>query len=110
MKPVLKRWARGDDLWLTRVALLHQLNYRADTDAGWLFALVAQRGGHGRHLPQRGGQEAGGLLQRGLRPGEMRPCIEKGRIERHRLFDALESRRHLGRVRHGGPTPDDTDL
>lgn len=28
---------RHDDFWLRRIALLHQLGWRADTDAAWLF-------------------------------------------------------------------------
>ncbi|PHV28693.1 DNA alkylation repair protein [Janthinobacterium sp. BJB426] len=28
---------RHDDFWLRRIAMLHQLGWRADTDAGWLF-------------------------------------------------------------------------
>ncbi|OEZ97782.1 DNA alkylation repair enzyme [Janthinobacterium sp. HH107] len=28
---------RHEDLWLRRIAMLHQLGWRADTDAGWLF-------------------------------------------------------------------------
>ena len=28
---------RHEDLWLRRIAMLHQLGWRGDTDAGWLF-------------------------------------------------------------------------
>ena len=28
---------RHDDFWLRRIAMLHQLGWRGDTDAGWLF-------------------------------------------------------------------------
>ena len=28
---------RHEDFWLRRIAMLHQLGWRADTDAGWLF-------------------------------------------------------------------------
>jgi 3-methyladenine DNA glycosylase AlkD len=45
-RSTMAEWLAGDDLWLTRVALLHQLNYRADTDAGWLFAACAARADH----------------------------------------------------------------
>jgi 3-methyladenine DNA glycosylase AlkD len=45
-RSTMQEWLTGDDLWLTRVALLHQLNYRADTDAGWLFAACAARADH----------------------------------------------------------------
>ena len=29
---------RHDDFWLRRIAMLHQLGWRGDTDAGWLYA------------------------------------------------------------------------
>jgi 3-methyladenine DNA glycosylase AlkD len=45
-RSTMDEWLAGDNLWLTRVALLHQLNYRADTDAGWLFAACASRADH----------------------------------------------------------------
>jgi len=45
-RSTMAEWLAGDDLWLTRVALLHQLTYRADTDAGWLFAACAARADH----------------------------------------------------------------
>ena len=39
-------WLAGDDMWLTRSALLHMNRWRADTDAGWLFPACLSRAGH----------------------------------------------------------------
>jgi 3-methyladenine DNA glycosylase AlkD len=39
-------WLADPDLWLIRTALLHQLRYRAKTDAAWLFAACAAHAGH----------------------------------------------------------------
>jgi 3-methyladenine DNA glycosylase AlkD len=38
-------WIDGDDMWLARTALLHQLHYRATTDADRLFRYCARRAG-----------------------------------------------------------------
>ena len=35
---VMDEWVRSDDMWVARVALLHQLGYKATTDATRLFA------------------------------------------------------------------------
>ena len=39
-------WLAGDDLWLTRSALLHMNRWRGDTDADWLFAACLARADH----------------------------------------------------------------
>ncbi|MEV4414209.1 DNA alkylation repair protein [Catellatospora sp. NPDC049609] len=43
---VLDAWAAGDELWLIRTALLHQLTYQAETDAERLLRYCAARAGH----------------------------------------------------------------
>ena len=39
-------WLVGDDMWLTRSALLHMNRWRAATDVDWLFAACLAQGGH----------------------------------------------------------------
>ncbi|MBU2665839.1 DNA alkylation repair protein [Actinoplanes bogorensis] len=43
---VMDEWSRDDDMWLVRVAILHQLHYGADTDEERLFAYCAAQAGH----------------------------------------------------------------
>ena len=45
LRTEMDRWLASDDLWLTRSALLHQLKWRGDTDADWLFAACLARAG-----------------------------------------------------------------
>lgn len=33
----MDRWVKSDDMWIARTAMLHQLTYKGDTDAGRLF-------------------------------------------------------------------------
>lgn len=40
MKPILLRWAKDDDLWKRRTAILSQLTFKADTDLEFLFAAM----------------------------------------------------------------------
>jgi 3-methyladenine DNA glycosylase AlkD len=44
--PTMDDWAAGDDLWLIRTAILHQLRYRTHTDADRLFRYCAARATH----------------------------------------------------------------
>jgi 3-methyladenine DNA glycosylase AlkD len=39
-------WLAGDDLWLTRSALLHMNGWKAATDVDWLFAACLARADH----------------------------------------------------------------
>ncbi|BFU45880.1 DNA alkylation repair protein [Krasilnikovia sp. MM14-A1004] len=39
-------WSTDGDMWLVRTAILHQLNYRADTDAERLFGYCTRQAGH----------------------------------------------------------------
>jgi len=41
VKPVLRRWSRGRDLWLRRAAILAQLKHRDATDVDLLFDVIA---------------------------------------------------------------------
>ena len=41
----MDRWLVDDDIWLARTAILHQLDWKADTDADWLFAACIRRAG-----------------------------------------------------------------
>lgn len=43
LRSEMDRWLVSDDLWLARSALLHQLKWKADTDADWLFAACLAR-------------------------------------------------------------------
>ncbi len=40
---VMDRWIGSDDIWLARTAILHQLGYKADTDADRLFRYARAR-------------------------------------------------------------------
>lgn len=40
---VMDRWIDDDDIWLARTAILHQLQYGADTDADRLFGYARRR-------------------------------------------------------------------
>ncbi|MBL7256717.1 DNA alkylation repair protein [Paractinoplanes lichenicola] len=42
----MDEWSRDDNMWLVRVAILHQLHYGADTDEERLFAYCAAQAGH----------------------------------------------------------------
>jgi len=42
----MDEWIADDDLWVVRTALLHQLFYKADTDARRLFDYCARQAGH----------------------------------------------------------------
>ena len=43
LRSEMDRWLVSDDLWLARSAILHQLKWKADTDAEWLFAACLTR-------------------------------------------------------------------
>jgi len=40
LKPILRRWARGDDLWLRRAAILCQRRLKAAVDARLLYDVI----------------------------------------------------------------------
>jgi 3-methyladenine DNA glycosylase AlkD len=42
----MDEWSREDNLWLVRTAILHQLNYGAETDTARLFGYCAAQAGH----------------------------------------------------------------
>jgi 3-methyladenine DNA glycosylase AlkD len=46
LRASMDAWLADDDRWLIRSAILHQLGYREETDAGWLFAACAARADH----------------------------------------------------------------
>jgi 3-methyladenine DNA glycosylase AlkD len=46
LRPEMDAWLTGDDLWLTRAALLHMNRWRDATDQGWLFAACLARADH----------------------------------------------------------------
>jgi 3-methyladenine DNA glycosylase AlkD len=48
MKPLLRRWARGDDLWLRRAAMLCQRRIKAGFDAVLLYDCILPSIGGGR--------------------------------------------------------------
>lgn len=39
----MDRWLVSDDKWMARSALLHQLEYKSDTDVDWLFGACLRR-------------------------------------------------------------------
>ncbi len=49
MKPVIRRWARGPDLWLRRAAFLCQRGLKADFDAELFYACILPSIGDGLH-------------------------------------------------------------
>ena len=55
MRRLLLQWARCDDMWKRRAAILSQIRFKAETDADLLFAcieasLMEVGGGSGRDL------------------------------------------------------------
>jgi 3-methyladenine DNA glycosylase AlkD len=44
--PEMDGWLNGDNLWLTRVAILHQLRYKEATDEDRLFRYCLAQAGH----------------------------------------------------------------
>jgi 3-methyladenine DNA glycosylase AlkD len=46
LRPEMDAWLAGDDLWLTRAALLHMNRWRDAADQGWLFAACLARADH----------------------------------------------------------------
>jgi 3-methyladenine DNA glycosylase AlkD len=48
MKPLLQRWARGDDLWLRRAAMLCQRRMKEGFDAELFYACILPSIGNGR--------------------------------------------------------------
>jgi 3-methyladenine DNA glycosylase AlkD len=45
-RTTMERWLEGDDLWLTRTAILHMNRWKAGTDRDWLFAACLRRADH----------------------------------------------------------------
>jgi 3-methyladenine DNA glycosylase AlkD len=48
LKPVLRRWAKGDDLWLRRAAILCQRGLKATVDARLLYDVILPSVGSSR--------------------------------------------------------------
>jgi 3-methyladenine DNA glycosylase AlkD len=48
MKPLLRRWARGTDMWLRRAAMLCQRRFKQSTDAVLLYDCILPSIGEGR--------------------------------------------------------------
>lgn len=46
LRPTMDAWLAGDDLWLTRAALLHMNRWKAAADQAWLFAACLRRADH----------------------------------------------------------------
>lgn len=45
-RELMDRWLRSDNIWLVRVAILHQERWGDDTDADWLFAACRRHADH----------------------------------------------------------------
>ncbi|MBM2615409.1 DNA alkylation repair protein [Actinoplanes sp. LDG1-06] len=46
LSEVMDAWSADDNMWLVRVAILHQLHYGADTDTDRLFGYCTAQAGH----------------------------------------------------------------
>lgn len=46
LRPRMDAWLAGDDVWLTRSALLHMVGWKAATDGDWLFSPCLARADH----------------------------------------------------------------
>ena len=46
LRPAMDAWLAGDDLWLTRAALLHMNRWKTETDQAWLLAACLRRADH----------------------------------------------------------------
>jgi 3-methyladenine DNA glycosylase AlkD len=40
MKPMMRHWSRGEDMWKRRVSIICQLDFKADTDLDLLYACI----------------------------------------------------------------------
>lgn len=45
LRSTMDEWLVGDDMWLTRSALLHMNRWKAEADQDWLFAACLRRSG-----------------------------------------------------------------
>lgn len=46
LRSTMDRWLAGDDLWLTRAALIHMGGWKHDIDRNWVFAACLAHAGH----------------------------------------------------------------
>lgn len=46
LRPTMDRWLRGDDLWLTRSALIHMGGWKGAIDQRWVFDSCLARADH----------------------------------------------------------------
>jgi len=46
LRSMMDEWLAGDDLWLTRAALLHMGTWKSDIDRAWVFAACVARAEH----------------------------------------------------------------
>jgi 3-methyladenine DNA glycosylase AlkD len=46
LRLTMNQWLAGDDLWLTRAALIHMGGWKQDIDRDWVFAACLARAGH----------------------------------------------------------------
>jgi len=46
LRPTMDRWLAGDDLWLTRSAIIHMGGWKDAIDRDWVFAACTARAGH----------------------------------------------------------------
>lgn len=91
---VMDRWLRDDDFWVRRVAMIHQLGWRAETDARRLFAYAETLAAEKEFFVRKA---IGWALRDFARtdPGAVRRFLrEKG--ERFSGLTVREAAKHLG--------------
>ena len=89
----LDRWIEAEDFWLARVAIIHQLRFRTDTDEDRLFRYCTKRADDGVFFVRK----AIGWALREY--GKTAPDAVVAYVERHPELSALSQREALRRIK-----------
>ncbi|MEU2157054.1 DNA alkylation repair protein [Streptomyces sp. NPDC019396] len=94
---VMDEWIEDDNLWIARTALLHQLRYKADTDAGRLFRYCLRQSDHTDFFIRKA---IGWSLREYAKtdPDAVRAFVD----EAHDRLAPLSVREALKNIRHAG--------
>lgn len=88
----MERWARSEDVWLIRVAIIHQLGCRQQTDAARLFSFCAEHAGHPDFFVRKG---IGWALRE---YGKTDPGAVRAFVDAHPGLSSLSRREALRRI------------
>lgn len=91
---VMDAWARDDDMWVVRVAIIHQLGWRADAEPTRIFGYCAAQAGHSNFFVRK----AIGWALRDL--ARTYPDMVRSFVDAHRdvlsPLSVREATKHLG--------------